>query len=102
MTSLTALVEHSEPRATSPDISMIPAPVIAVTSAPTSHSRFVSQLGVPVTDEQSEDPQPPLTAHCSLPPPLPPAPGWVTEVRGNCGHDDSDRTTTCPSMRPWP
>ena len=47
MSALTSLVVHTEPRGTSPDISMIPAPVMPVTSAHTSHSRFVSSSEPP-------------------------------------------------------
>ena len=41
MRSLTASVVHTDPRGRSPDISMIPAPFVPVTSAHTSQSRFV-------------------------------------------------------------
>src|SRR5688572_8591279 len=40
MRALTSSVLHTDPRGTSPDISMIPAPVKAVTSAATWQSRL--------------------------------------------------------------
>ena len=45
MSALTSSVVHTEPRGTSPHISMIPAPVIPVTSAHTRQSRAVSAPG---------------------------------------------------------
>ena len=45
MRSLTSSVVHTEPAGTSPDISMIPAPLMPATSAHTSHSLFVSSPG---------------------------------------------------------
>ena len=54
---------HTEPRGTSPDISMIPAPVMPVTSAHTSQSRFVSSFRRPAGDEVSEDAGPALAWH---------------------------------------
>ena len=47
MSALTLLVVHTEPHGNSPDISMIPAPVMPVTSAHTSHNRLVSRSGAP-------------------------------------------------------
>src|ERR1700728_1401755 len=44
MMELTSLVVHTEPRGRSSDISMIPAPLIPVTSALTSHSRLAPSV----------------------------------------------------------
>src|SRR4051794_35766805 len=49
MRALTSLLEQTEPLVMSPDISMIPAPVSCVMSAPTTHRRFVSKAPAPTS-----------------------------------------------------
>ena len=65
MSALTSSVVHTDPRGTSPDISMIPAPLMPVTSAHTSQRREVSTPGASSRTSRAEDAQPPFTGHRS-------------------------------------
>ena len=60
MSALTASVVQIEPCGRSPDMSMIPAPLMQVTSAHTSHEPLGLPVGAGSVGEPGEDPEPPF------------------------------------------